>query len=368
MSINRGEAGVHNVEGAVGGARAVALAKEREEQAAAFEAAKNDLQSSSRILPKNIGDKFKKSRTDETKKVDNNHYGLATLDQYRRAKAGEITQEKDDKQDDDIIAKTEARAVESRKRAAKKRKANSSFLSFGGSDDDSSSSDDDTNEKDDAGSSSSSNTSSNTTHKTTKTNTNTNKRSKIMKCSDVDTSFLPDRDRRVQDESLRTKLKKEYEERQRQLKQQKLEITYSWWDGSGHRRTIQVPQGTSIGEFLELVRINICEQFPELKKMSSDNMMYIKEDLIIPGDYTFYDLIKTKARGKSGPLFCFDVHDDLRMGPIDSRVEKDESHPGKIVDRSWYERNKHIFPANRWEIYDPSIDYGGYTIHGGEVN
>ena len=60
MSINRGEAGVHNVEGAVGGARAVALAKEREEQAAAFEAAKNDLQSSSRILPKNIGDKFKK--------------------------------------------------------------------------------------------------------------------------------------------------------------------------------------------------------------------------------------------------------------------------------------------------------------------
>ena len=276
--------------------------------------------------------------------------------------------DQDDKQDDDIIAKTEARAVESRKRAAKKRKANSSFLSFGGSDDDSSSSDDDTNEKDDAGSSSSSNTSSNTTNKTTKTNTNTNKRSKIMKCSDVDTSFLPDRDRRVQDESLRTKLKKEYEERQRQLKQQKLEITYSWWDGSGHRRTIQVPQGTSIGEFLELVRINICEQFPELKKMSSDNMMYIKEDLIIPGDYTFYDLIKTKARGKSGPLFCFDVHDDLRMGPIDSRVEKDESHPGKIVDRSWYERNKHIFPANRWEIYDPSIDYGGYTIHGGEVN
>lgn len=27
-----------------------------------------------------------------------------------------------------------------------------------------------------------------------------------------------------------------------------------------------------------------------------------------------------------------------------------QSHPGKIVDRKWYERNKHIFPASRWEI------------------
>jgi protein FAM50 len=28
--------------------------------------------------------------------------------------------------------------------------------------------------------------------------------------------------------------------------------------------------------------------------------------------------------------------------------------------------NKHIFPASRWELYDPVKDYGGYTIiHGG---
>lgn len=31
----------------------------------------------------------------------------------------------------------------------------------------------------------------------------------------------------------------------------------------------------------------------------------------------------TKARGKSGPLFHFDVHDDVRM-TIDTRIEKDE--------------------------------------------
>lgn len=61
---------------------------------------------------------------------------------------------------------------------------------------------------------------------------------------------------------------------------------------------------------------------------------YVKEDLIIPHNVSFYELIKAlfyiasewhgkeKARGKSGPLFHFDVHEDIRMCN-DSRVEKE---------------------------------------------
>jgi len=89
--------------------------------------------------------------------------------------------------------------------------------------------------------------------------------------------------------------------------------------------------------------------------------MYIKEDLIIPHHFTFYDLIATKARGKSGPLFNFDVHDDVRLVG-DATIEKDESHAGKLLTRGWYERNNHIFPASRWEVYDPSKTYEKYTI------
>lgn len=89
--------------------------------------------------------------------------------------------------------------------------------------------------------------------------------------------------------------------------------------------------------------------------------MYVKEDLIIPHHYTFYDFIVNKARGKSGPLFNFDVHDDVRL-LADATLEKDESHAGKVVERSWYQRNKHIFPASRWEVYDPEKTYGKYTI------
>lgn len=40
---------------------------------------------------------------------------------------------------------------------------------------------------------------------------------------------------------------------------------------------------------------------------------------------------------------------------------------GKVVDRHWYNRNKHIFPASRWEVYDPDTNYETYTIHGYEV-
>ena len=98
-----------------------------------------------------------------------------------------------------------------------------------------------------------------------------------------------------------------------------------------------------------------------MQSSSADEFMYVKEDLIIPHSYSFYDLIVTKARGKSGPLFHFDVHDDVRvMG--DATVEKDESHPGKVVSRRWYDRNKHIFPSSRWEIFDPEVKRSGYTI------
>ena len=74
--------------------------------------------------------------------------------------------------------------------------------------------------------------------------------------------------------------------------------------------------------------------------------------------YTFYNFIVNKARGKSGPLFNFDVHDDVRL-LADASKEKDESHAGKVVERSWYQRNKHIFPASRWEVRNAYIGFGG---------
>jgi hypothetical protein len=60
-----------------------------------------------------------------------------------------------------------------------------------------------------------------------------------------------------------------------------LEITYSYWDGMGHRKVIQVRKGTTIGRFLELVKQQISSEFNDMKMISSENLLYIKEDLII---------------------------------------------------------------------------------------
>lgn len=187
------------------------------------------------------------------------------------------------------------------------------------------------------------------------------KRKRFGKDPTVDTSFLPDRDREEQENRLRAELREEWEEKQRTIKSELLNITYSYWDGSGHRREITVRKGVTIHRFLQKCLEVLKLEFNELKAASVDQLMYIKEDTIIPQHYTFYDLIVTKARGKSGPLFCFDVHDDVRL-VHDAKVEKDESHAGKVCLRSWYERNKHIFPASRWEPYDPEKKVEKYTI------
>ncbi|KAI0637024.1 XAP5-domain-containing protein [Trametes polyzona] len=183
------------------------------------------------------------------------------------------------------------------------------------------------------------------------------KKAKSRKNPEVDTSFLPDREREEAERREREALRQEWIRRQEELKNEEVEITYSYWDGSGHRKSVTCKKGDSISTFLEKCR----QQFPELRGISVDNLMYVKEDLIIPHHYTFYDFIVNKARGKSGPLFNFDVHDDVRL-LADATVEKDESHAGKVVERSWYQRNKHIFPASRWEVYDPDKNYGKYTI------
>ncbi|KAG6331480.1 hypothetical protein ID866_7612 [Astraeus odoratus] len=184
------------------------------------------------------------------------------------------------------------------------------------------------------------------------------KRTKFRKNPDVDTSFLPDREREEAERKERERLRQEWLRKQEELKSEDIEITYSYWDGTGHRKSVMCKKGDTIGSLLEKCR----QHFAELRGISVDNLMYVKEDLIIPHHYTFYDFIVNKARGKSGPLFNFDVHDDVRL-LADATREKDESHAGKVVERGWYQRNKHIFPASRWEVYDPKKEYGKYTIH-----
>ncbi|CAN6900591.1 unnamed protein product [Brassica oleracea] len=195
---------------------------------------------------------------------------------------------------------------------------------------------------------------------------------KLGKDPSVETNFLPDSEREAEEQAERERLKKQWTREQEQIKNEPLQITYSYWDGTGHRRVIQastsyifflVRKGDAIGTFLRAVQQQLAPDFREIRTASVENLLYVKEDLIIPHQHSFYELIINKARGKSGPLFHFDVHEDVRT-IADATIEKDESHAGKVVERHWYEKNKHIFPASRWEIYDPTKKWERYTVHG----
>lgn len=185
------------------------------------------------------------------------------------------------------------------------------------------------------------------------------KRRRLGKDPSVDTKFLPDRERESAERAERERLKEDWLRQQENIKNEVIRITYSYWDGSGHRRSCLVKKGTTVGRFLATVQ----SQFKQLRNMSADELMFVKEDLIIPHHYSFYDFVVMKARGKSGPLFNFDVVEDVRVVD-DATKEKEDAHAGKVCDRRWYERNRHIFPASRWEVYDPNKKYDRYTTHG----
>jgi len=375
--FHRKEAGSRTVEGNTSGARAMRLEQERLKAEEEFEQQKLQTISDSKQqhASLNINSKFQSARigTTEEQAFKAKTFGLVTAEEFAKA-----TNEKEGTaaaasgndreltpQEQQALAKKKLlqakKIAKKKKRKRKQMKQQAALLSFGGD-----GNDDEHNNNDDDNNNDNNNNGDEHYADNDQPNTATTTKTKIRKTKDptIDTSFLPDKERETAMIQKRLDLEQEWKQKQEQMQQEKLQITFSYWDGSGHRRNCTIKKGDTVGDFLEIVRQDICRDFRELKNVASDALLYVKEDLILPHDISFYDLIATKARGKSGPLFRFDVKDDIRTGAIDVRVEKDESHPGKVVERSWYEKHKHIFPASRWEVYDPSKNYGGYTIAG----
>ncbi|CAF1416607.1 unnamed protein product [Adineta steineri] len=206
------------------------------------------------------------------------------------------------------------------------------------------------------------------------------KKKRLGKNPDVDTSFLPDKDREEEERILREKLRQEWVEKQQKLKNEEVDLVFSYWDGSGHRRSMRIKKRMTIQMFLskalEILRRE--NMFNELKSASVDQLIFVKDDVILPHHYSFYDFIVTRARGRTAVLFTFTESLKLNtiievpatatttteLNPTDLTTASSpsgetqttggpNSHAGKICLRSWYERNKHIFPACRWEPFDP---------------
>lgn len=312
--------------------RAMQLIKKRELQQQETELRKKRIEEDLKV--QNIDSKFASHYDAVEMQLKADTVGLVTLDQMK-AKQETIVKEREKKlaQKEKEKNKEQLKVLEAKEAEKSKQRKQIQTLSFNVDEDE------DEDEK-------SENSSDNETKvKWTEEQSEPSKK-KIKKNPNVDTSFLPDREREEAENKLREELRQQWVEKQAALKDEEIEITFSYWDGSGHRRSIVQKKGNSIYQFLQKALEEVLrKEFPELKAVSADQLMYVKEDLILPQHYTFYDFIITKARGKSGPLFQFDVKDDIRM-ISDATVEKEESHAGKVLLRSWYEKSKHIFPVS----------------------
>ncbi|CAJ0930750.1 unnamed protein product [Ranitomeya imitator] len=318
--------------------RAMQLMKKREKQREQLEQMKQKI-AEENVVKANINKKFSAHYDAVEAELKSSTVGLVTLNDMK-AKQEALVKEREKQlakkeQFKDLQLKLEKQRERERKKEQKRKIAS---LSFNVDDDeedeeeDEDSMEEDESEKEDL----------------------PKKKKKLGKNPDVDTSFLPDRDREEEENRLREELRQEWERKQEKQDQ-------DYWDGSGHRRTVKMKKGNTMQQFLQKALEILRKDFSELRSAGVEQLMYIKEDLIIPHHHSFYDFIVTKARGKSGPLFNFDVHEDVRL-LSDATVEKDESHAGKVVLRSWYEKNKHIFPASRWEPYDPEKKWDKYTM------
>ena len=77
---------------------------------------------------------------------------------------------------------------------------------------------------------------------------------RVVKNPNVNTSFLPDRERELQEIEKRKQLTEEWNREQDKKKAEKLEVTFSYWDGSGHRRSVTCTKGCNMGQVSSTVK------------------------------------------------------------------------------------------------------------------
>ena len=71
--------------------------------------------------------------------------------------------------------------------------------------------------------------------------------------------------------------------------------------------------------------------------------------------------IAASSKNKNTPLVLTEADKELEG-------YNDDPHLTKVVDRRWYERNKHIFPASVWEVFEPGKDYSKAMRRDGQGN
>ncbi|KAI5817206.1 XAP5, circadian clock regulator-domain-containing protein [Pyronema omphalodes] len=167
----------------------------------------------------------------------------------------------------------------------------------------------------------------------------------------------------------REMLRREFLELQNKIKNEEITIPFVFYDGTNvappDGAGVTVKKGEAVWLFLERARRMSGRR--EWLRVSVDDLLLVRGEVIIPHHYEFYYFIANKTTGPNGILFDY----PSELAPMDPKSTAESktaeaTHGGKedptmtkVVDRRWYERNKHIFPASIWTDFDPNVDYKG---------
>ena len=225
----------------------------------------------------------------------------------------------------------------------------------------------------------------------------------------------------LREAQTREQLRKEFLLMQEAVKATEIIIPFVFYDGTNiPGGACKVKKGDHIWLFLDRSRKVGAElgvgggekakSRNEWARVGVDDLMLVRGEIIIPHHYSLYYFIVNKTLGPSGhPLFDYaatadpppspasqspisssdDQHQNFSPITVPSKTNpkttnknnglvtaadrhlegvNDDPNFTKVVDRRWYERNKHIFPASVWEEFDPGKDYANGVRKDAEGN
>ncbi|KAI1431319.1 XAP5-domain-containing protein [Xylaria sp. CBS 124048] len=177
----------------------------------------------------------------------------------------------------------------------------------------------------------------------------------------------------------RETLRREFLERQELLKATIIAMPFVFYDGSNiPGGIVRVKKGDFVWQFLDKSRkvgadLGVGEKANARRawaRVGVDDLMMVRGNVIIPHHYDFLFFIMNKTRGPNGTiLFNYDAEaprppseptatiNTTSAAPDSLEGASDDPTLTKVVDRRWYGRNKHIYPASMWQDFDPEKDY-----------